>query len=93
MRLIDSRERSTALGISKRQARLLQCTAEHLQPLKSGGATNAANIVAACWYCNSRRHRRKDDLSPEEFKCWVLRRLQKKRWHHISQANRQSAIK
>ncbi len=44
----------------------LRCTAEHLIPRSEGGLNTAENIVAACWRCNSRRHRRRVIPSPEE---------------------------
>ena len=32
-------------------------TAEHLVPVQDGGTDTESNIVAACHFCNSRRHR------------------------------------
>ena len=45
-------------GVTLAQARQLQCTAEHLVPKEDGGGPNQKNIVAACRFCNSRRHKR-----------------------------------
>jgi hypothetical protein len=41
------------------QARLLKCTAEHLQARTDGGDDSLKNVAAACCYCNSKRHQRK----------------------------------
>lgn len=59
---------------------LLQCTAEHLHPRSEGGADTADNIVAACWFCNSRRHRQKQPPAPEDYRAYVQRRMGKGRW-------------
>ena len=59
---------------------LLQCTAEHLHPRSEGGADTADNIVAACWFCNSRRQRQKQPPAPEDDRASVPRRMGKGRW-------------
>lgn len=46
-------------GITPRQAKRLQCTAEHLKARQDGGEDSFANLVAACLYCNQMRHRYK----------------------------------
>lgn len=38
-------------------ARYLLCTAEHLVARQDGGRDDPGNIAAACWYCNTSRHR------------------------------------
>ncbi len=58
----------------------LRCTAEHLHPRSEGGRNTADNIVAACWYCNNRRHRRKLPLSPEAHRQHVQQRMAAGRW-------------
>lgn len=74
-------------GITLREARGLQSTAEHLIALCDGGATDEANIVAACHTCNERRHRRaKGQLhskvrSAELYLAHVQRRVAGKGWH------------
>ena len=50
--------------ITVKQARHLQCTAEHLRARKDGGGNTASNIAAACLFCNVRRHKRKANLTP-----------------------------
>ena len=43
-------------GISTKKAKRLQCTAEHLIAQCDGGKHTQENIVAACLWCNRRRH-------------------------------------
>ncbi len=69
-----------AHSISKRQADWFQCTAEHLMAAAEGGADSPANIVAACKFCNSMRHRAKRPLAPDSYKAKVRRRLDLGRW-------------
>lgn len=64
-------------GLAKR----LQCTAEHLQAVKDGGKNVAANIVAACRFCNSTRHRLKHPPEPTNYKRHVAARIRKGKWH------------
>jgi len=68
-------------NLSISQARLFQCTGEHLKAHCSGGAASIKNIVAACFYCNQHRHRRNSDLSPQEYKRLVHSRLVNGRWN------------
>ena len=44
-------------GLSSRVGRWLKCTAEHLLARRDGGRDSRDNIVAACLFCNLRRHR------------------------------------
>lgn len=67
--------------ISIAVAKLLQCTAEHLQARRDGGKDRAENIAAACKRCNQGRHRRKVAPEPMRFHEFVQQRLAKKRWH------------
>ena len=60
--------------------KILRCTAEHLHPRSEGGANTSDNIVAACWYCNNTRHRRKQPLSPEAHRAHVQQRMAAGRW-------------
>lgn len=76
-------EFATQNGYSLAQARLLQCTAEHLQARRDGGHDSPSNIAAACRYCNNKRHMRKRDLSPEQYREFVLGRLRKGGWHGL----------
>jgi hypothetical protein len=68
-------------AITPKLARLFQCTAEHLTARMDGGGGCAPNIVAACHYCNTRRHRRKVAPAPNGHKLRVQRRMQHRRWH------------
>ena len=63
------------------QSSRFQCTAEHLVPRQSGGATTQNNIVAACKFCNSKRHARRANLCPTRYKTLVKKRLAAGRWH------------
>lgn len=58
----------------------LRCTAEHLHPRSEGGANTHDNIVAACWYCNTRRHHRKDPPSPSAHRARVQKRMAQGKW-------------
>lgn len=64
--------------------RALQCTAEHLIPRSDGGADTSENIVAACWYCNTTRHRKKQARSPQEHRAHVRKQMRKGRWSRAS---------
>ncbi len=66
--------------VSLNQANALKCTGEHLLAKSHSGKDNGKNIVAACWFCNSRRHRRKNPLEPKEFKRYVTNRIRAGRW-------------
>ena len=68
-------------SLSARQARLLQCTAEHLKPRCEGGSNVSCNVVAACLLCNSRRHRSLRPLDPQSFRKRVQWARLKGRWH------------
>lgn len=68
-------------GLSQGQVKQFRCTGEHLRPHKDGGDSSSSNIAAACLICNRRRHQRKDDLSPEQYRDLVQRRLAAGRWH------------
>nr|WP_249219070.1 HNH endonuclease [Loktanella sp. SALINAS62] len=59
---------------------VLRCTAEHLHARSEGGKNTVSNIVAACWFCNSRRHRRKRPLPSEKYRQLVRERMAVGRW-------------
>lgn len=63
------------------QAKSMRCTGEHLKPRENGGTKSMTNIVAACWFCNSRRHRRPVALPPAEYKQLVRKRVRQGRWN------------
>lgn len=68
-------------GCTPKQAKPLQCTAEHLVARQDGGKDKASNIVAACRACNQRRHQRKQAPAPERYSALVRSRVQKGGWH------------
>ncbi|HDS0950945.1 TPA: HNH endonuclease [Stenotrophomonas maltophilia] len=69
------------LGLRPKTATPLRCTAEHLVAQQDGGKDVAGNIAAACWLCNTRRHKRKSPPSPEAYRALVQKRLAKGKWH------------
>jgi 5-methylcytosine-specific restriction endonuclease McrA len=68
-------------GLTKAQAKLFQCTAEHLTPRSEGGSDALGNVAAACWYCNWQRHRRAAKIEPNAFRDHVRKRVSAGRWH------------
>lgn len=71
--------------ITEKEAAKFQCTAEHLLALCDGGKNNKRNIVAACLYCNQKRHKRKKPPEPQTYKQLVQRRIIKGKWHPKTQ--------
>lgn len=59
----------------------LRATAEHLVARQDGGPDCAGNIAAACWLCNTRRHKRATPLCPELYRELVRRRMARGKWH------------
>ena len=78
----DPRSFADQHGLTLRQARLLQCTAEHLLPRQDGGRDSEANIAAACCHCNRTRHRRQSALDPERYRRLVQSRMAHQAWHN-----------
>lgn len=62
-------------GITVSQSKQFQCTAEHLIARQDGGPTSQSNIVAACLFCNRKRHQRKIALNPVKYKELVKKHL------------------
>ncbi|MDN4144926.1 HNH endonuclease [Pseudomonas tohonis] len=71
---------SELTGLSPRQVARRRCTGEHLVAHQDGGMATEANIAAACWACNQRRHRRKEAVSSSEFQVLVQMRVAEGRW-------------
>lgn len=67
-------------GVTRKQSMLLRCTAEHLNAKYAGGKNTSANIVAACLYCNQKRHARRFPLDPLEYRALVQKRIEKGGW-------------
>ncbi len=70
-------------GLKVARTRDLQATAEHLVARSEGGTDTPENVVAACWYCNTHRHRTKRPLAPEAYARKVRSRVSRGRWHRI----------
>lgn len=68
-------------NVTKKYAARFKCTAEHLLARCDGGKDQEHNIVAACIFCNSKRHQRKTPLVPPEYRAHIQKRLQKGKWH------------
>jgi len=75
MWLDDPQSFAAKHGLSLRQAIHLQCTAEHLQARSEGGDNRRQNIVAACRYCNSHRHKARQPLAPRELRARVAKAM------------------
>jgi hypothetical protein len=69
--------------LTKKQAKFFKSTAEHLIAQQDGGQSTGINIVAACLFCNLKRHQRKVPLAPIEYKRFVKRRLISLRWNTV----------
>lgn len=77
-------------GVSRKQARWLRCTAEHLVARSDGGADTMENVVAACLWCNSRRHygRSENAPSPDAYRTRIRKLMtQQGRWHPARRAS------
>lgn len=69
--------------ITIKQSRLRRCTAEHLVAQKDQGRHTRENVVAACFWCNQRRHkgRRQQAPDPDVYKARVAMQVAKGKWH------------
>ena len=81
---------SLKYNITLKQARRFQCTGEHLTAHKDGGTAKQENIVAACCYCNLQRHKRSTAPTPQQYKKFIERRMNKGRWHIVRLASNSS---
>ena len=81
MWLSDVKGYSSRHQLSPAQSRPFRCTAEHLVARRDGGSNAHANIVAACFTCNKRRHARSRSLTVEAYRHLVRSRLRQGRWH------------
>lgn len=74
---------ASAHGLTAAQANLLKSTAEHLVAQRDGGRDTPDNIVAACAWCNSRRHAGRSHRAPEPqaYKCRIAQRIAIDKWH------------
>ncbi len=69
--------------ISELEASRFQCTGEHLLAKSDGGDISYKNIVAACLFCNSTRHKMKKPPVPAKYKSHIQTRLSKGKWHPL----------
>lgn len=76
----DSDSFASAHALTKSQARLFRCTAEHLRARSDGGSNAATNVVAACWFCNSKRHRSGRPLEPAQYRRRVSALMLRGEW-------------
>jgi hypothetical protein len=60
-----------------------RCTAEHLIAKSDGGQDTEDNVVAACRFCNQKRHERSEPMDPKAFRAHVQKRLASGRWHPV----------
>jgi 5-methylcytosine-specific restriction endonuclease McrA len=75
---------SEILSIPERLTKLLRCTAEHLCAKQDAGADVPDNIVAACWWCNSQRHRIPTAAPrPEVYRAKVRKSVQRGGFHPV----------
>jgi hypothetical protein len=77
----DAAAFASAFGLSARQCRRFQLTAEHLVPRSAGGGNSRSNIAAACVHCNTARHRLRRPPCPQNFRELVRTRMRCGRWH------------
>ncbi len=68
-------------GLSPGLAKRFQCTAEHVEARCDGGKDVAANIVAACLFCNATRHKAKHPVDAARHASVVRSRLAQGGWH------------
>lgn len=68
-------------GLTQRLAESLRCTAEHLVARSDGGADTVANVAAACWVCNFRRHAKHGGIPPDSYLAVVRKQVARGCWH------------
>lgn len=80
---LEDRKSFAALhGLTTKQTRRFQCTAEHLVAQRDGGKHGRENIVAACRHCNWTRHLPIiPDPAPEAYMTRVRASVSRHRWH------------
>lgn len=77
----DPKAFSIRYQLPERAVMLFRCTAEHLNARCDGGEDSPENVVAACFYCNSKRHKRKRPMDVESYAKYVRTRIEQGRWH------------
>ena len=81
MWLKDVESFATKHSILISDAARFQCTAEHLTARCDGGSNRQDNIVAACIFCNKKRHQTKAPRTPSKHKKHIQKRITKGKWH------------
>lgn len=84
---------ASSYHLTIRSAHNLTCTAEHLHARCEGGQDTEQNIVAACWFCNTRRHKRQVPLAPDAHRDRVSKAVSKGRWHNKELLERVLSVK
>lgn len=83
----DGREAfAKAHGMLPRLATHLRSTAEHLVARQDAGKNSQQNIVAACVWCNSRRHLGRAERAPDchAYQHWVQAQVSAGKWHPVA---------
>ena len=77
-------------GIPARLTKHLQCTAEHLVAQQDNGRDTVENIVAACLWCNHRRHKGRQHNAPDPtaYKSRVSSLVAQGKWHPVAASRR-----
>jgi hypothetical protein len=72
--------------LPERFARYMKCTAEHLLARQDRGDDTAANVVAACAWCNTMRHQGRPSKAPDpiRYRQDVARHVALGRWHPVA---------
>ena len=74
---------AAALGVPPARLHFLRSSAEHLVARQDGGPDAAANVAAACWWCNWKRHAHRSASAPGpmQFRAEVQRLMAARLWH------------
>ena len=73
-------------GVPAHLTKFLCSTAEHLRARQDGGKVARSNIVAACYWCNTRRHLHRSHCAPEAntYRNWVQKMVIAGKWHPVA---------
>ncbi|WP_081687892.1 HNH endonuclease [Rhizobium mesoamericanum] len=80
----DPKSFSARFRVTGRAVLHFRCTAEHLEARCDGGRDSEENVVAACQFCNGRRHRRKRPIDAASYASLVRLRVEQGRWHSVT---------
>jgi 5-methylcytosine-specific restriction endonuclease McrA len=81
-------------SIPTRFLKWVRNTAEHIRACCDGGKDRQGNVVAACYWCNSRRHQGRQHRAPDSaaYRDWVQGKVGSGKWHPLVQHRGSSAI-